>query len=73
MSSTQDTSMDAGQMVSSEAKAALAANDLDTEFENSSSNEEYNTESPLKDYNDDYPDEEDPIQLSERALTAKKP
>ncbi len=61
MSSTQDASMDAGQMVSSEAKAAVAANNLDMEFKNSSSNEEYNPESPLKDYNDEYPDEEDPI------------
>jgi hypothetical protein len=61
MSSTQDVSMDAGQMVSSEAKAAVAENDLGMEFENSSSNEEYNPESPLRDYNKDYPDEDDPI------------
>ncbi len=61
MSSTQDASMDAGQMASSEANAAVTANDLDMEFENSSSNEEYNSESPLKDYNDEYPDEDDPI------------
>ena len=72
MSSTQDTSMDAGQMVSSEAKAALAANDLDTEFENSSSNEEYNTESPLKDYNDDYPDEDDPIPTLKKSTSGKE-
>jgi len=49
MSSTQDISMDAGQLASSEAQAAVAANNLDMEFENSS-NEEYDPESPLTDY-----------------------
>ncbi len=72
MSSTQDVSMDAGQMVSNEAKAALAANDLDMEFENSSSNEEYNPESPLKDYNDEYPDEDDPIPALKKSTSGKE-
>jgi hypothetical protein len=40
MSSTQDISMDAGQMASSEANAAVATNNLDMELENASSNEE---------------------------------
>ncbi len=55
MSSTQDISMDAGQLASSEAQAAGAANNFDMELENVSSNEEYNPESPLTDYNEDDP------------------
>ncbi len=34
MSSSQDASMDAGQTVSSEVKAAMAADNLDMELEN---------------------------------------
>ncbi len=37
MSSSQDASMDARQIVSSEAEAAVAANNLDMEIEDSSS------------------------------------
>ncbi len=55
MSSTQDISMDAGQLASTEAQAAGAANNLDMELEKASSNEEYDPESPLTDYNEDDP------------------
>ena len=72
MSSTQDTSMDAGQMASSEANAAVAANNLDMELENASSNEEYNPESPLLDYNDEYPDEDDPIPALKKSTSGKE-
>jgi hypothetical protein len=72
MSSTQDISMDAGQMASSEANAAVAANNLDMELENASSNEEYNPESPLVDYNDEYPDEDDPIPALSKSTSGKE-
>ncbi len=54
MSSTQDISMDAGQFTSSEAQAAVAANNLDMEIENLSP-AKYDPESPLTDYNEDDP------------------
>ena len=55
VSSTQDVSMYAGQLASSEAQAAVAANNLDMELEDLSP-ARYNPDSPLVDYN-----EEDPI------------
>ncbi len=77
MSSTQDVSMDARQLTSSEVQAAGAATDLDVEFE-ASSNEEngsnYDPNAPLVDYNELDLDGEDPVPaLRERAPAAKKP
>jgi hypothetical protein len=72
MSSTQDISMDAGQLASSEAQAAVAANNLDMELEDLSSNEGYNPESPLRDYNKDYPDEDDPIPALRKSTSGKE-
>ncbi len=72
MSSTQDASMDAGQTTSSETQAVMAANNLDMELEHSSSNEEYNPESPIKDYNDEYPDEDDPIPALKKSTSGKE-
>ncbi len=48
MTSTQDASMDAGQTVSSEAKAAVTADNLDMELEDPYADYEYNPESPLR-------------------------
>ncbi len=61
MSSTADVSMNAGQTVSSEAKVAVAADNLNMELEDSHTDYEYNPEIPLRDYNEDSQDEEDPI------------
>ena len=55
MNSSQDISMDAEQMVSSETEAAVAANNLDMEIERSRETEEYDPDSPLTDYNEDDP------------------
>ncbi len=67
MSSTQDINMDAGQLASREAQAAGAANNLDMELENVSSNEEYNPESSLADYNED-----DPIPALRKSTSGKE-
>jgi hypothetical protein len=72
MSSTQDASMDAGQMALSEAQAAVAANNLDMELDDFSSNEEYNPEFPLRDYNDDYLDEDDPIPALKKSTNGEE-
>jgi hypothetical protein len=50
----------------------MAANNLDMELEHSSSNEEYNPESLLKDYNDEYPDEDDPIPALKKSTNGKE-
>jgi hypothetical protein len=71
MSSTQDISMDAGQSASSEAQAAVAANNLDMEFE-VSSNEEYDPNAPLLDYNEEHPDEDDPIPALRKSTSDKE-
>jgi hypothetical protein len=59
--------MDAGQLASREAQAAGAANNLDMELENVSSNEEYNPESSLADYNED-----DPIPALRKSTSGKE-
>ncbi len=64
MSSSQDVSMDAEQMPSSEAKAAGAANNLDMEVEDFSSGgtgREYDPNKELEDYNEYDPNSEDPV------------
>ena len=66
MSSTQDASMDAGQTVSNETRAAVAADNLDMEIENSSSGEKGREDDQLIDYNEEYPDDEDPIPALKR-------
>ena len=65
MSPTQDISMDAGQLASSEAQAAGAANNLDMETENLSP-ARYDPESPLTDYNED-----DPIPALKKSTSGK--
>jgi hypothetical protein len=72
MSSSKDASMEAGQTVSSEAKAAEAVNNLDMELESSPSNEEYNPDSPLRDYNENHPDEEDPTPALKKRTNGKE-
>ncbi len=46
MNSSEDTSMDAGQTVSSEAKAVVTANNLDMEIEDFSSEETGHEQDP---------------------------
>ncbi len=65
MSSTQDISMNAGQLASGEAQAAVAANNLDMEVENLSP-PKYDPESPLTDYNED-----DPIPALRKSTSGK--
>ena len=72
MSSTQDISMDAGQLASSEAQAAVAANNLDMELEDLSSNEGYNPDSPLVDYNEIDPNGEDPVPALRKSTSGKE-
>ncbi len=72
MSSTQDISMDAGQLALSEAQAAVAANNLDMELEDLSSNSGYNPDSPLVDDNDLDPNGEDPIPALRKSTSGKE-
>ncbi len=67
MSSTQDASMDAGQMVSSEAKAAAAADNFDMELEDPYADGEYKPESPLTNYNED-----DPVPALKKSTNGKE-
>ena len=70
MSSTQDASMEAGQTVSNETRAAVAADNLDMEIENSSPGEKGHEPVELVDYNEEDPDDEDPRPaLKKRANT----
>ena len=55
MNSSQEAGTNAGQMASSEAKAAGAADFVNMEVEDSNDGYEYNSESPLTDYNEDDP------------------
>ncbi len=67
--------MDAEQTVSSEAEAAVAANNLDIEIEGSSpegTGHEYDPESPLMDYNEDHPNNEDPIPALKKSNNGKE-
>jgi hypothetical protein len=66
MSSTQDISMDAGQLASSEAHAAEAATNVEMEYEVSSNEEydpNYDPNVPLVDYNEMDPNGKIPSQL----------
>jgi len=76
MSSTQDVSMDAGQLASREAQAAVAADNLDMELENASSNEEYDPNydpnAPLVDYNEMDPNGEDPVPALRKSTSGKE-
>ncbi len=75
MSSTQDISMDAGQLASSEAQAAVAATNHDMEYE-ILSNEEYDPNddpnAPLVDYNEMDPDGEDPVPALRKSTSGKE-
>ena len=68
MNSSQDISMDAEQMVSSETEAAVAANNLDIEIDRSHETEVYKPDSPLTDYNED-----DPIPALKKSNNGKEP
>ncbi len=76
MSSTQDVSMDAEQMVSSEAKAAVAASNVDMEVENRVDGYEYDPNEEPEDYNEMYPDEnysdEDPVPALKKRTNGKE-
>ncbi len=75
MNSTQDISMDAGQLASSEAQAAGAAVNLDMEFENSSNEEydlNYDPNAPFEDYNEEDPDEDDPVPALRKSTSGKE-
>ena len=75
MSSTQDASMDAGQTVSSEAEAAVAANNLDMEIEDPHPKEtglEYFPDQDLIDYNEYDPYEEDPVPALKKSTSGKE-
>jgi hypothetical protein len=58
MNSTQDAGTNAGQKASSEAEAPGAADYLDMELEDPDYDHEYDPDTPLKDYNEDYPDDD---------------
>ena len=63
MSSSQDASMEAGQTVSKETKAAVTADNLDKEIEDSSLGETGHEQDPdkiLVDYNEEDSSNEDP-------------
>ncbi len=67
--------MDTGQTVSSEAKAAVAANNLDMEIKDSSSegtDRGYDPNKQLADYNEYDPNEEDPIPALKRRTNGKE-
>ena len=66
MSSSQDTSMEAGQTVSNETKAAVTADDLDMQIENSSSGGKSHEIEELVDYNEHDPNNEDPVPALKR-------
>jgi hypothetical protein len=72
ISSKDDASMEAGQTFSSEAKAAEAADNLNMELEDSHTDYEYNPEIPLRDYNEDSQDEEDPIPALKKRTNGKE-
>ncbi len=75
MSSTQDASMNAGQTVASEAKAAVAANNLDMEIEDpypEGTGHEYDPDQELYDYNEYNPDVEDPIPALKNSINGKE-
>ena len=75
MSSTADVSMNAEQTVSSEAKAAVAANNLDMEIEGSSFegiDREYDPNKELVDYNEYDPNGEDPIPALKKSNNGKE-
>ena len=70
MNSTEDAGTTAGQMASkSEAKAAGAADYLDMELEDP--NDDHVYDPPLKDYNEDYPDD-DPIPALKKSTNGKE-
>ncbi len=66
MSSSKDASMEAGQTVSNETKAAVTADDLDMEVENSSPGEKGHEDGELVDYNEQDPNDEDPVPALKR-------
>ena len=73
MNLSPDARMEAGQTVSSEAEAAVAANNLDMEIENSSSGgtgHEY--DSNLVDYNECNPNDEDPVPALKRGANGQE-
>ena len=75
MSSTQDISMDAGQLASSEAQAAVAATNHDMEYEISSNEEydpNYDPNVPLVDYNEMDPNGEDPVPALRKSTSGKE-
>ena len=75
MSSSEDASMDAGQTVSNEAKAAVIADNLDMEIENFSSGEKGREQDPdkiLVDYNEEDSINEDPIPALKRRANGQE-
>ena len=72
MNSSQDVGMEAGQTVSSEAKAAVAASNLDMEIENSSSGGTGYENEPLVDYNEQDPNGEDPVPALKRRANGQE-
>jgi hypothetical protein len=75
MSSTQDISMDAGQLASSEAQAAVAATNDDMEFEISSNEEydpNYDPNATLMDYNEMNPNGKDPVPALRKSTSGKE-
>jgi hypothetical protein len=75
MSSSQDASMEAGQTVSNETKAAVTADDLDMQIENSPSGgtgQAQDSDQELVDYNEDDPDNEDPVPALKRRANGQE-
>ena len=75
MSSTPDASMEAGLTVSNETKAAVTADDLDMQIENSSSGETgqvLDSDGDLTDYNEEDPNNEDPVPALKRRANGQE-
>ena len=75
MNTTQDISMDAGQLASSEAQAAWAATNLDMQYDVSSNEDNdssYDPNAPLVDYNEMDPDGEDPVPALRKSTSDKE-
>ena len=76
MSSSQDASMEAGQTVSSETKAAATAGNLDMEVEDLSPGEMGREQDPdkiLVDYNEEDSSNEDPIPALNSQKESRRP